>query len=171
MLYLKKFSPEDADKKEIYELLQGIDKDDNGFHNNAYGIGFEEFQVWFNNEYEVDNGKLESFMVPQTSYWLYDDETPVGYGRLRHYLNESLAATSGHIGYAIAKPYRGRGFGRKILSLLMEEASALGIRELQVGANKNNLLSNRVILSNGGILFKETKDKSFYHIDLSTLLA
>ena len=34
--------------------------------------------------------ELESWMVPQTIYWMYHDQTPVGYGRIWHWLNENL---------------------------------------------------------------------------------
>jgi predicted acetyltransferase len=38
---------------------------------------------------------LEPQYVPQTTYWLYIDGKPVGYGKLRHYLNESLLIMEG----------------------------------------------------------------------------
>lgn len=78
-------------------MLQEIALNDNGFHNNVNGMNYDEFKIWLLNEYEVDNGKLEDWMVPQSSYWLFDDATPVGYGRIRHYLNDALAETGGHI--------------------------------------------------------------------------
>lgn len=165
MLYLKKLHSSDG--KDIFFMLQEIAFNDNGFHNKVNGMRYDEFKIWLQNEYEVDNGKLEDWMVPQSTYWLFDDGTPVGYGRIRHYLNDSLAETSGHIGYAIAKSQRGKGYGNAILALLKDEAKKLGIAQLQIGAKSDNERSNKVIIANGGILFREKNGKNFYHINLT----
>lgn len=164
MLYLKKLS--DTDGIEIYNMLQEILPNDNGFHNKAYGMTFKQYQKWVKREFSVDNGNLESWMVPQTSYWLYDDDTPIGYGRIRHYLNENLEKTSGHIGYAIRQTKRGYGYGNKILSLLLAECKKLNIINVQIGANEDNVLSNKVIKNNGGVLFRNSGNKNFYRICL-----
>lgn len=119
MVYLKNLSEDDG--FEIYNMLQEIDANDNGFHNKAYGITFDDYKKWIKKEYAVDNGELENWMVPQTSFWMYDNDEPIGYGRIRHYLNENLEKTSGHIGYAIRKSKRGQGYGNKILKLLIEK--------------------------------------------------
>lgn len=162
MVYLKNLSEDDG--FEIYNMLQEIDANDNGFHNKAYGITFDDYKKWIKKEYAVDNGELENWMVPQTSFWMYDNDEPIGYGRIRHYLNENLEKTSGHIGYAIRKSKRGQGYGNKILKLLIEKCEALKITKIQISANKDNVLSNKVILRNGGIFFKESNGKNFYTI-------
>ncbi|MBQ6830790.1 MAG: GNAT family N-acetyltransferase [Clostridia bacterium] len=167
MVYLKKLSKNDDIK--IYNMLQEIDANDNGFHNKVFGMDFQQYKKWLENEYAVDNGKLEDWMVPQTSFWMYDGNEPIGYGRIRHYLNDNLKNTSGHIGYAIRKSKRGQGYGNKILRLLISECMKLEINQIQIAANKNNILSNKVILKNGGVLFKENKEKNFYHIDCKNM--
>ena len=108
----------------------------------------------------------QDWMVPQTSYWLYDDEKPIGYGRIRHCLNDNLAKTSGHIGYAIRQTERKKGYGTKILPLLLEECKKLNIKQVQIGANSKNIASNRIIVKNGGILFRSAENKNFYHVNL-----
>ena len=156
-----------SDGEAVYEMLQGIGKNENGFHNQVKGISYDGFRAWIKQEYAYDHGiGMPDWMVPQTTYWLMADDIPVGCGRLRHELNDSLREGSGHIGYAIAEPYRGRGYGRRILALLMEEAWNLGIRQLQVSANTDNERSNRVIRANGGVLYRESNCKNFYYIDL-----
>ena len=138
--------------------------DDNGFHNKAYGMTYEGYKIWLQNEYEVDNGKLEDWMVPQSSYWLYEDNIPIGYGRIRHCLNDFLKENSGHIGYAIRKSMRGMGYGKKLLALLVEECAALGIESVRLSANVDNIASNRVIKHNGATLIRSTAQKNFYII-------
>ena len=164
MLYLKRISVDDG--VEIYNMLQEISSNDNGFHNKVYGMFYNQFKAWLENECSVDNGNLKDWMVPQTSYWLFDDEWPLGYGRIRHYLNDKLRETSGHIGYAIRSTERGKGYGNQILSLLLNECQKLNIEKVQIGANSDNIASNKVILKNGGVLFRISKNKNFYHIDL-----
>lgn len=164
MLYLKKISSNDG--VDIYDMLQEILPNDNGFHNKACGMTYDEFKVWLEKEYSVDNGNLESWMVPQTSYWLCEDERPIGYGRIRHCLNDNLERTSGHIGYAIRMSERGKGYGNKILSLLLDECKKIGIMKVQIGANLNNIASNKIIVKNDGILFKTSESKNFYYVEL-----
>lgn len=169
MLVLKPLSL--ADGKAVYEMLQGIGENENGFHNKVKGMPYEGFRAWLEQEYAYDHGVgMPDWMVPQTTYWLMDGDTPVGCGRLRHTLNDALREGSGHIGYAIAEPYRGKGYGNRILALLMGEARKLGLRELQVGANMDNERSNRVIRANGGVLFRESGGKNYYHIAISESL-
>lgn len=164
MIYLKKLSLNDG--KDIYDMLQEITTNDNGFHNKVYGMTYEQFKEWLDHEYSVDNGNLEDWMVPQTSYWLYDNDKLIGYGRVRHSLNDNLAKTSGHIGYAIRQTERKKGYGTKILSLLLEECKKLNIKQVQIGANPKNIASNKIIVKNGGILFRSAENKNFYHVNL-----
>ena len=165
MLYLKKLSLADGEK--VYEMLQEIAANDNGFHNKVNGMTYAEFSDWLKQENDFDNGvNLLDWMVPQSSFWLFQEDMPIGVGRIRHYLNKSLQETGGHIGYAIRKTQRGKGYGKKILALLIEECKKLNLEVLQVGANVNNIYSNKVILYNGGIWFKENNGKNFYHINL-----
>ena len=39
--------------------------------------------------------------VPQTIFWIVEDGSVVGMLRMRHFPNESLRVTGGHIGYYI----------------------------------------------------------------------
>jgi len=163
MLHLKKLSPNDG--QQIYDMLQGIEANDNGFHNSVKDMPYDQFADWLNKSDGYSKSiDLLDWMMPETHFWLYDDKTPVGYGRLRHFLNEALKIDGGHIGYAISKPYRGKGYGNEILRLILIEAKSMKINEIHIGANKDNDLSNKVILANGGKLLRETDDKNHYII-------
>ena len=72
MLYLKRISVDDG--VEIYNMLQEISSNDNGFHNKVHGMSYTQFKEWLENECAVDNGNLEDWMVPQTSYCFPNDE-------------------------------------------------------------------------------------------------
>jgi len=163
MLFLKKLSENDG--APIYDMLQGIDSNENGFHNKVKNMPYEQFAGWLRKHVDYSNGiGLLDWMVPETHFWLYYDKTPVGTGRIRHYLNESLKLDGGHIGYAISYPHRGKGYGNEILKLLLIEARKMGIQEVHIGANKDNERSNKVILANCGTMHRETDVKNYYII-------
>ena len=161
MLHLRKLSA--ADGRDIYDMLQGIENSDNGFYNDVKDMPYEEFQEWLRKNEGWSRGiGMPDWMVPGTTYWLFDGDIPVGIGRLRHMLNDALRENGGHIGYAIAAPHRGKGYGTELLRLLLEEARKLEIWEALVIPNKSNKASNRVCRANGGFLAWETKDKNYY---------
>ena len=166
-VYLKELSKTDGN--EVYNMLQGIENNDNGFMNKVKGMSYENYKSWLleNENYSKSIG-LQDWMVPQTTFWLFCDEIPVGIGRIRHYLNENLKKDGGHIGYAISSKYRGNGYGNKILELLIKECSKMKIIEIHIGANKENERSNKIIVHNGGELCRETELKNYYIIDMET---
>ena len=164
MLLLKKLSENDG--KDVYDMLQGIGQEENGFANSVKDMPYEEFIPWLKRNAEISNGvDLPDWMVPQTTFWLYCDDKPVGIGRIRHYLNESLKENGGHIGYGIAAPHRGKGYGNEILRLLLIESKKMGIGDILVDPYKFNESSNKVICSNGGKLVRETDTKNYYIIE------
>ena len=164
MLFLRKLSENDG--RDVYDMLQHIKSDENGFMNGVKDMPYEEYALWLKQNADMSVGvDLPDGWVPQTTFWLYMDSVPVGIGRIRHYLNDALREHGGHIGYAVAAPYRGNGYGNEILRLLLIESKKMGIGEILVDPYKYNERSNRVILSNGGKLVRETDDANFYIID------
>ena len=103
------------------------------------------------------------FRSPATTFWLMDGDTPVGQGNLRHRLTDALRQAGGHIGYAVASDQRGKGYGRALLGLLLEEARRMGItEEILVTVYLGNLPSRRVAESCGGELRRETEERAYY---------
>ena len=109
--------------------------------------------------------------VPGTCFVAIDsNDKIVGVGSLRHYLNDSLMKSGGHIGYSIVPSQRKKGYGTKILNLLLEKAKNKDIDKVLVTCLENNIGSARVIENNGGKLENKIKvdDKTIcrYWIDL-----
>ena len=75
---------------------------------------------------------------------------PVGILQLRHELNEFLAAGGGHIGYAVAPEFWGRGYGSEMLRLGLLAMERLGVRPVLLCCAEDNVASRRVIEKNGG---------------------
>ena len=78
-------------------------------------------------------------------FWLIIDGRPVGVGKLRHYLNDSLMTVGGHIGYSIRPTERGKGYGNLILKELLKKAREKGIADVLVTCREDNIRSRKVI--------------------------
>ena len=67
---LKKLTPEDG--IDIYDFLQEIPKEENGFMNGCNGLSYDEYKQWLIRCDSMANGiGLENDRVPQNIYWLY----------------------------------------------------------------------------------------------------
>ena len=106
VIELKRLSCNDG--IEIYNMLQEIPKEENGLQNKANGLTFEEFKEWLiiKQAESEQEGIVDGWKVPSTTYWLYVDGVPVGYGNIRKFLTEALRQAGGHIGYGIAPSFR-----------------------------------------------------------------
>jgi predicted acetyltransferase len=117
-------------------------------------------------------GLPEGF-VPQTTYWLVDHGEFIGRVSIRHILTEHLLKEGGHLGYDIRPSKRKLGYGKRILTLALPKAKALGITKVLVTCDETNLASKRIIEFNGGafensISLDEGKPKKLrYWFDLS----
>lgn len=163
MIYLKKANLEDAKKE--YELTQKIPTEENGYRNQSFGVSYDDFIIeviprWLRYDKGID---LDDGHVPSTCYFLWVDDTPVGIFKLRHYLNDYLRENAGHIGYGIAKEYRGCGYATEGLRLLIEEARKLPIDtdEIYMSVLKDNPASLKVQLKNGAKVVRED-DEHYY---------
>jgi len=155
------------DGKETYDMLQQIEACENGFMNDVKGMSYEKYAQWLKQNDDCSNNiGLKSGRVPQTTFWLYCNSTPVGIGRIRHYLTDALKENGRNIGYAITSSYRGKDYGNEILRLLLNECKLMKIFEILVDPYKCNENSNKVIFNNGGRLLKETYSKNYYIITI-----
>lgn len=138
---------------DIFAMIKEIGPGDNGFINGGYHIGYSEFGSYLQGNLEMAYGtNLSSRYVPQTTYWLYINEKPIGIGKLRHYLNESLKEVGGHISYTIRPSERKKGYGNLILRELLKEAKRKNITEVFITCIESNISSRKVIEANNGIL-------------------
>lgn len=163
MIRLIKLSSNDG--MDIFEMLKGIGKVENSFTNPTYEMTFSEFKEWLKQQEHWDNGEdLPEGYVAQSIYWLYDGVNPVGIGKIRHALTDDSRKNGGNIGYAISSLHRGKGYGGIILKLLLEEAQKIGVNEIILTIDKNNIPSKNICEKNGGVLIDENNDRWFYSI-------
>ncbi|HBV82069.1 MAG TPA: GNAT family N-acetyltransferase [Lachnospiraceae bacterium] len=165
MIELRRLSVEDG--MDVYIMLQEIPKEENGLVNKGNGLSFEEYKEWLKQKYVESEqiGLVDGWKVPSTTYWLYVDGKPVGFGSVRHFLTDALREAGGNIGYGIAPKYRGKGYGKELLRLLLEQANQIGIDKALVTINLNNIASKSVALANGGVIAGQTDKRMFVWIN------
>jgi predicted acetyltransferase len=164
---LTKLSPNDG--MDVYNLLQEIPKDENGFMNGVNGLSYDDYKQWLIESDNMANGiGLEEWMVPQYTYWLYIDGNPVGIGKLRIRLTDKLREDGGHCGYGIAPSQRKKGYGALLVKMMVKEAAILGLDNILLTIENDNVASIKVAVCNGGVIEKVTDDKHYIWIDCNT---
>ena len=138
-IHLKKINYEDIDKE--YKAIKSIPKEENGVINKYRKISKAEFKNnVIPNLLDHSNGiNLEPNHVPDTYFFLWDDDTIVGLFKIRHYLNDALRSGAGHIAYTILKKYRGRGYATEGLKAAVKLCNGfIKEDEIYLSCNKNN---------------------------------
>jgi predicted acetyltransferase len=95
---------------------------------------------------------LKEGLVPATFLIAENDGNLVGRTSIRHELNDFLMSVGGHIGYGVRPSYRRQGFATEILRQSLTYIHGLGVAEVLVTCDEENLGSIKVIESQGGIL-------------------
>ena len=134
----------------------------------SYSEAFEEYKnhnidsYFFTDPKETDvikkfynyrhNVNLKPNRVPQTTYWLIDNEEFIGEISIRHYLTDSLLSYGGNIGYGIRYSKWNSGYGTKMLALALKKAKTMGLERVLITCDDDNIGSAKVIENNGGVL-------------------
>lgn len=149
-----------------YELHAAFAQNENGFINAAYGLSRSQFDGYIAKKKNESMGiELPEGYVPATEYILVNDAGEyVGIFNLRHELNEYLANHAGHIGYGIAKKYRGQGYASRGLVLALQEAKKHDIHTAYLSVNKDNLASLKVQQKNGAYIDHEDENEFYTRI-------
>lgn len=111
-------------------------------------------------DYYLENLEIKEEMngrVPDSTFFCLDVDRNIFVGaiNIRHYLNESLLLTGGHIGDGIRPSERRKGYATAMIGLGLEECKKLGITKVLMTCDKDNIGSAKSIMNNGGILEDE----------------
>lgn len=165
MLYLREANLQDIEKE--YLFVHDIPADENGFTNDYSGISRQDFEsIALPRLIDSSMGKnLPDGYVPETFFFLWQDDEIIGQFRIRHHLCESLRTGAGHIGYYIKPECRGMGYGTEGLRLTLEIArTIIPEDEIYLRVNRDNPASLKAMLKNGGYIHSEDEDKYYVRI-------
>ena len=101
---------------------------------------------------EEKNGR-----VPDSVFFLLDEDRNrlLGAVNIRHYLNDSLLKSGGHIGDGIRPSERRKGYATEMIRMALEECRKLGLKKVLMTCDKSNIGSAKSIIRNGGVLENE----------------
>ena len=162
---LLQLSPNDG--RDIYEMLQRINRFENDFNNEAKGLSYLEYKDWLIERDAWSKGNhLPKGYVKQWIFWLTVDGIPVGIGKLREKSTSQSEKWGGNLGFAIDSLQRGKGYGTVLFQLLLTKAKEIGIKEILSTVRVDNLGSNKVHKKCGGELVKKDLETCYYYFAL-----
>jgi len=83
------------------------------------------------------------------------DDTLVGIIDIRHHIDHPiLSQWGGHIGYSVIHNQRQKGYAKEMLRLALIKCQELGIDQVLITCDQNNIASKKTIVANGGIFEK-----------------
>ena len=162
---LRKINIQDAAAQ--WEYTTTLPADENGLTNPYHGVSCDRYMkevlpALISYEHPVN---MPDWFVPETYYYLWDENRLVGEFRIRHYLTDALREGAGHIGYSIRKDFRGKGYGTEGLRLTLQIAKQIvPEEEIYLRVNKDNIVSQKVMLKNGAYLAGEDEAHYFMRI-------
>ena len=120
---------------------------------------YQDFDVYLENFVKEEIDPKPGY-VPASTYFALDKERNVIVGacQIRHYLNESLNSGGGHIGDGVRPGERRKGYATEIIRLALQKCKELGIKEVMISCNDDNIGSKKSILKNGGVYDRSTLD-------------
>ena len=98
----------------------------------------------------------------------------VGRLSLRHQLNDFLRSYGGHIGYGVVPSERNRGYASEMLRQALPLCIELGIEQVLLTCDIENIASRKVIEKNGGVYDSSTdlveRDVQSYYFWINTAI-
>ncbi len=157
---MKLVLPDVKYKRSFLEAIaENLDQDEVGF--GMLGEYYKElgspetFEDYVQVRKDHSEGRnLPDGWIPATTYWLIDGDEFIGETNLRHELTDFLRKVGGHVGYWIRPSKRKKGFGTKILELVLKKAREMSMKRILVTCDEDNVGSKKIIEANGGVFEK-----------------
>lgn len=145
-------------KKEDKDIL--IDYVEEHYSNQENSISASVLMTSMNFEKWVEKVNRNSIIADDEwgRYYLYlvfdDNNKLIGLLNIRFDLSQNLREKYGDIGYGVRPSERRKGYATKMLKYALEVCKEKQLNEVILGCYENNYASNKVIIKNGGILYK-----------------
>lgn len=150
-------------KDQLFDMLEEWKNDIIENHTNI-----SPWRIWANDFHDFDDyvksinatEEANNDWVPDTTLFCLDRDRNIFVGAvsIRHYLNDKLLKTGGHIGDGIRPGERRKGYATAMIALALEECKKLGITRVLMCCDKNNIGSAKSIIKNGGVLENEIEE-------------
>lgn len=164
-MYLKEMNHEDKDKE--YEFISSL-KSENGFENPYRFVKYTMFDSCIEDRIKCSKGiDLREGYVPETYFFLWDNNEIIGLFKVRHFLNNLLKQCAGHIGYCVKEEYRRKGYAKAGLKLAIEELKKMSDfegDEVYLACDKTNEASLKTMLACGGYIHHSNNVHHFVRI-------
>ena len=161
-IVLKKANLEDIIKE--VEFIKKVPLLENGFANFFYNVLHKSNEEIINYVLTLSYTKE---LIPIYTYFLWVDNTIVGMYHILSRLTEDQKNKDGHISYTILKQYRGKGYGTKGLSLMIEEAkSIIPEDEIYMHTTINNPASLKMMMNNNAYVVRNDEFGVFTRIKI-----
>lgn len=101
--------------------------------------------------------------VPSSMLYGFIGENIIGRVSVRHRLNDFLLERGGHIGFAVAPPFRQQGYAKAMLSQGLHYCHTLRLDRVLLTCHPHNLGSRKAIMHCGGVLedIRQVEDQTF----------
>lgn len=119
---------------------------------------YDDYDAWLEHIDDIRNTKADDGVRTSTFFTKrLSDSKLIGGVKIHHTLNAELE-NGGHIAYGIRPSERGKGYATKQLNLALRFAKQIGLQQVIVACDKDNVASAKTAMSCGGILTKEFKE-------------
>jgi len=115
---------------------------------------------------DLDIANIPPGRVPAYTYFYVreEDDRIVGMINIRLALNNFLRTEGGHIGYCVRPSERGKGYGTSMLRETLALCATIGLCDVIVSCDKENLASASIIQNCGGVLDAEFFSETFQEV-------
>lgn len=145
-------------KAQLFEMLDewSVSGDTN---HSPYAIFKNDYHDFDNYLDRLDVKESDGRLVPDSTFFALDIKRNILVGaiNIRHYLNERLLLSGGHIGDGVRPSERRKGYATEMIGLGLKECKKLGINKVLMVCDKDNIGSKKSIIRNGGILENEVE--------------
>ena len=153
-LYLEK--PTIEKQQDAIEYINELTKNKLTYSGTGYLERYiDEYQLWLNllKKYESPL-TCPNDICPGFTYFLIrkHDNKIVGMINIRTKLIDKVKLHGGNIGYSIRPSEQHKGYGKTILKLGLEKCKKLGMNNITIVTNSQNIASSKIIESCNGVL-------------------